>query len=152
MFLVEAQGRSRESRDQQCQTKTSARVYHLGFKAHLEQVSAQIFLVFHLERDLLALGCDGSTGFDLVIPVSTSITIGRHDDDVLLVNCRNSDREDSAHLEIRNVDLLHQSLQLVSTARTRRRETENFLWHDTPRARFVVLVILLPPGLELLHR
>jgi hypothetical protein len=52
-------------------------------RAYLEQVTGKVLLIFNLEGDLLALGCDRSSRLDFVIPVTTSVTVGSHDDDVL---------------------------------------------------------------------
>ena len=81
-------------------------------RTYLEDISAKILLILDLERDLPAHGRDSRAGLDFVVTISTQITVDRHDQNIL---------------EVRNIDLLDESIRLVSTARTCTREDINLL-------------------------
>lgn len=56
---------------------------HRNDKTDLQQISTEVLLVFHLQDDLLALFCDGTTRLDFVVSVAAVLAVCRHDDDVL---------------------------------------------------------------------
>lgn len=96
--------------------------------AYLEHISRHVLLVLDLQRDFSTFLRNCSTGLDLVISVSTGITVGSHDNDVLYVSfVQVSDTR--TYLEIGNIDLLHQGLESVTTTRTRAWETEDLVWN-----------------------
>jgi hypothetical protein len=51
--------------------------------AYLEHISRHVLGVFDFEGDLSAFLGNSSTRFDFVISITTSVTVGSHNDDVL---------------------------------------------------------------------
>ena len=64
-------------------------------KTHFENISRKIIRFFDLESNPSTLVCNSSSRLDFGVPVSTIVTVGRHENDILLAQWERSGQNES---------------------------------------------------------